>query len=180
MRELLLGYVIPSVCFANGRDLLASLSNYIVKVEAHHYLPTDYLRKILDNADDGSFEVEPETPIPMDGPLENMFFVTHAQEDDRKGVHETYKHSSYFKEIFLDTFCAESFDISKIPSSTTQPDDLEELELMRSYSKRKNKRRPTICSLFVPDKEEVKSTFSFTSVYRRQGYIVRYSASGGE
>ncbi|XP_076803199.1 uncharacterized protein LOC143447131 isoform X2 [Clavelina lepadiformis] len=132
VRELLLGYVIPSVCFANGRDLLASLSNYIVKVEAHHYLPTDYLRKILDNVDDGSFEVEPETPIPMDGPLENMFFVTHAQEEDRK----------------------ESFDISKIPSSTTQPDDLEELELMRSYSKRKNKRRPTICSLFVPDKEE--------------------------
>nr|XP_026696387.1 uncharacterized protein LOC100175990 isoform X1 [Ciona intestinalis] len=85
IREVLLGDVVTSVCFANGRDLLASLHNHIVRMEAHAYLPTEYLEKILSIADEfGISELEPEVPIPMEGSTDKMVCVIQGGEEEEE------------------------------------------------------------------------------------------------
>lgn len=48
IRELDIGDGLTSVCFSNGRDLLASLRNHIVRIDACRYLPFNDLEALLD------------------------------------------------------------------------------------------------------------------------------------
>ena len=66
MRELVLGDVISSVCFAYGRNLVATLRNHIILIEAATYLPAEYLQKLLKYADEANMsDPEPEKPMPL-------------------------------------------------------------------------------------------------------------------
>ena len=87
MRELHIGEVVNTVCFSYGRNLLASLKNYIVLIEAKSYLTVDYLQKLLRFAKQNNLsDPGPEEPVPLQCGEESAVNMMVQKEEEMPGT----------------------------------------------------------------------------------------------